>query len=154
MRIALLASALLLAACDGGATFGGVPVSCAALGTDEGGALTARLLDEDGEEALFRATCTRATRSADRLVVRALVISGTLVEGEIVLTALGTARGGYSVSAGTASARYIQRGRVYEAVDGSVTLGTVGASSVVGAFDFTTVDGPDVAGGEFTLPLR
>lgn len=154
MRAFLLAAVLALAACDGGATFGGVPVSCAALGTDEGGAFTARLLEEGRPERTFRATCTRATRAADRIVVRALVVSGTLVEGEIVLTALATDRGGYSVSAGTASARYILRGRVYEAVDGSVTLGTVGASSVAGAFDFATVDGPDVAGGEFTLPLR
>lgn len=154
MRRVLLASALLLAACDGGAAFEGIPVSCATLGTDEGGVFTARLLDEDADERAFRATCTRATRSADRIVIRALVLSGALVEGEIVLTALGTAGGGYSVSAGTASARYIVGGRVYEAVDGSVTLGTVGDASVVGAFDFVTVDGPDVASGEFTLDLR
>jgi hypothetical protein len=154
VRRLFLASALLLAACDGGATFGGVPVSCASLGTDEGGAFTARLLDEQTGERAFVATCTRATRSVDRIVIRALVVSGALVEGEIVLTALGTAGGGYGVSAGTASARYILRGRVYEAVEGSVTLGTVGDASVTGAFDFATVGGPDVAGGEFTLPLR
>lgn len=153
MRGVLLASVLLLAACDSGGTQG-VPVSCASLGTDEGGTLTARLLVDDADPRTFAATCSRATRAADRVVIRALVVSGSLVEGEIVLTTLGTTSGPYAIGGGTAAARYIVGGRVYEAVDGGVTLGVVSATAVTGAFDFSTVDGPSVTGGEFTLPLR
>jgi len=153
VRWIVLTSVLLLAACDGGGTEGPA-VTCATLGTDEGGTLTARLLVQGRDPRTFTATCTRATRTADRVVVRALVLSGPLVEGEIVLTALGTGNGTYAIGGGTAAARYVVGGRVYEAVDGGITLGTVSETAVVGAFDFSTVDGPSVAGGEFTLPLR
>lgn len=153
MRRLLLASALLLVGCDGGAPADGVPVSCAAYGTYEDGLLSAEVREGDFTGP-FLATCTRATRTTDRVVIRAFVLNGSRVDGEIVLTALGTSDGAYAIGGGTASGRYISRGIVHEAVEGGITLGTVSASGVSGAFDFTTDSGLSVVGGEFTLPLR
>lgn len=152
MRVLLwLALLLVLPACDGGAPDDGVALTCERIGTRTDGQFRARVVDPFGERP-FTPGCTRATQADGRTVVRALVLSGPLIEGDIVLTAIGTATGVYSVAAGQASARYAVAGQTYEATEGSVVLTLVTEATVAGTFDFVARDGVRVTSGEFTLP--
>lgn len=146
-----LLGALALAACDTGPDEG-APLTCDRLGMGTEGTLTATVR-RDSVFRAFDATCLRATVTADRIVIRGLVTSGSLIEGDIVLTALATDRGSFSIGAGQASGRYIVAQQTYEALEGSVTLGGV-AASVAGAFEFSARDGVSVFNGEFSIPLE